>query len=196
MGKNETEETKKNYINCFNETIQLIEEDFKSIKSIFDKIDGQVEKKQMESNGFDSYMVIDQDIVDHCSPEYKSIFGRSCVYVFKMIDDWNVPKDFDSYYNSAKRNNRLVKQFKKSEALYVGKSYRAIERVHQHYSNRNDKISSLKLGWEERKNLKECCVMIIFFLKKELKKYRSYILPMVEEIMHQRFEPLTGSSRI
>ena len=46
MGKNETEETKKNYINCFNERIQLIEEDFKSIKSIFDKIDGQVEKKK------------------------------------------------------------------------------------------------------------------------------------------------------
>ena len=123
MGENETEETKKNYINCFNETKQLIEEDFKSIKSIFDKIDGQVEKKEMDSNGFDSYMVINQDIVDHCSHEYKSIFGRSCVYVFKMIDDWNVPEDFDRYYNSAKKNNRMVKQFKKSETLYVGKSY-------------------------------------------------------------------------
>lgn len=184
------------YIAKINDIKSIVDNDFSSLKSVIDSVTVTQTETSITCEGFNSYIVINADVIDHKSKEFLSIRGKSCVYVFKMIDDWSVPIDFDRYMYCAKRKDNKIKIFKKDKILYAGKCYKAITRIHEHYANNQSRTSSLKLGWEERKGLKEKSVMIVFFLNKDLKDYKSIVLPMIEEKLHLDLKPLVGSSRI
>ena len=184
------------YVELIKKIKEVAKSDYDAIESIVKSENSTRTDGKIISNAFDEYIIINSDIIDHHSEEFKKIRGRKAVYVFKMIDDWSVPEDFNRFNYCAKKNNIHTTEFKKGSCLYVGKTYKAIERVHEHYAKGNSTTSSLKLEWKERKGLKESSIMFIFFLKKGLNEYHGTILPLVEENLHEYMKPLTGSSRI
>ena len=184
----------KDFKCIINEIRQLIEKDVKIIINIVNENKETSLGDKINGTLFDSYMVVNNDIVEK---KYKDrVYGRRGVYVFKMIDDYEVDKDFNKYPYSVKPKDVNKKKFVKDEILYVGKSNSLITRTHQHYSDTAQTPYSLKLGWDIRKELKEKSIMVLFFLKKEYKDFGNVIIPITEEMLHEKLKPLTGSPRI
>lgn len=172
----------------------LIEHDVNEIIKIVNTNDTITIGETIKMNAFDNYLVINNDIKE--GQNKKKIRGRKGIYVFKMIDEYNVEDKFNEFPYSAKQKNLKIRIFKKSEILYVGKSNTLIKRVHEHYSSSAGSPYSLKLGWDIRNKLKKSSIMIIFLLKKEYENLSNLLLPITEEMLHEKLKPLTGSPRI
>ncbi len=174
----------------------LADADFDIIKGIVETTSNTQDLTKLECEAFDSYLVINLDVTDKKSNDYLSLKDKSGVYVFKMIEDWTVPSDFNSHRYCAKMKDKDIKKFEKDKILYAGKSYEMIKRINEHYSKKLSKPYSLKLGYDGRKGLKEKSIMMLFLLKDELKEHKDVILPLLEGKLHAELQPLVGSRRI
>ena len=73
----------------------LADADFDIIKGIVETTSNTQDLTKLECEAFDSYLVINLDVTDKKSNDYLSLKDKSGVYVFKMIEDWTVPSDFN-----------------------------------------------------------------------------------------------------
>ena len=128
--------------------------------------------------------------------------GAVGIYVFMV--DTNVSLNgtgvakFDSVSYAAKTNNRLKgTNFQASDCLYLGKSEKNLyKRIREHIGVPSGKKTySLRLGEPERKHIKNSLCLYTFVLKKEFKKYKKVLLPIVEGYLHDLLLPQVGSKR-
>ena len=105
---------------------------------------------------------------------------------------------FDSVSYAAKTNNNLKgTNFQVNDCLYLGKSEKNLyKRIVEHVGVPSGKKTySLRLGEPERKHIKSSLCLYTFVLKKEFKKYKKVLLPIVEGYLHDLMLPKVGSKR-
>ena len=124
------------------------------------------------------------------------------IYIFMVAA--NVPlngigvANFDSVSYAAKTNNNFKgASFTANDCLYVGKAETKLyKRIEEHTDVPSGiKTYSLRLGTKERQHVKGSLCLYTFILKKEFKKYKKVLLPIVEGYLHDFMLPKAGSKR-
>ena len=128
------------------------------------------------------------------NPEISKLPG---IYIFKMSENLECDKYFDSVKYGAKTNDNLENNtFKKGDVLYLGKTEVSLEsRLNEHLLSCGNKTYSLRLFDDKRKYLFGNFVLFTFELKKEYDKYKKIILSTIESELHDLLNPVVGSRR-
>ena len=134
---------------------------------------------------------------------YQNIEDCKGIYVMRMEEDFTCEENFDLAEKSSKRRDTSIIKFEKNEILYLGKSYNIKTRAKNHFIGIPTSTYSLKMSDEKRKNkngraLSEFVKMYIFCLKSEYAndaKYYEILLPAIEDILHDKLQPIIGTPR-
>lgn len=155
---------------------------------------------------FEELIFTDKDIQESTNKVlYDYTNGRRAIYLFKMKDDYKIARALDFYVkNGAPLNSPNRKNFPKDSILYLGKSAKGVGvRIRQHFSSTEASPSSLKLGHKNRSGLLGKIDLYIFLLKDkyhstpgDINIHQNIILSTVESTLHDKLEPLVGSSRV
>lgn len=180
-----------------------------NIKNDIDNIYSLIKKsadkiiKYMESKGqrFKDGLFNDVKVVDYTN--YQNIEDCKGIYVLQMEEDFICELNFDLAEKSSKRRDTNITKFEKNKILYLGKSYNVKNRAKNHFLGTPASTYSLKMSDEKRKNqngrpLNEFVKMYIFCLKSDYAndaKYYEILLPAIEDILHDKLQPIIGTPR-
>ena len=177
-----------NVIKPLFETIDAkISDDLLIIESVLSNFYSEDIFIPLKTNFFAGFYVISDDVTKQRNYAlWKSMWSKSCVYVFVATKIIFFPPGV------TKHKNRKVRNANEGERVYVGKSEKALKRIHDHFSDSFDD-SSLCLG--AHPEWKNSLKMFIFILKCDYSDYKKYILDKMEELMHKKLDPAIGFSR-
>ena len=127
--------------------------------------------------------------------------GKYGVYIFRTKSEIDVSREQFREYNdvSGCQIHKFTCHYVSGECFYVGSCYQVslYRRYNQHYSNTDSGLSALKLSMDCRKWLKDSLEMLVFVLSPQYKgQYRRLLITSLESCLHERLEPIAGSSRV
>ena len=159
------------------------------------KADFESPQESLNLNAFDKVISI---VPSPNDPIYKfdNLNDMAGVYIFVMKNDCPIDKNFntsDKYRAKLRDKSKLETGFKKGDILYVGKCKQLDYRMHSHMENsETNKVGSLKLTCNERKNLIGNFIIFAFCLKQCYKEHYSVISARIEKELRDKLKPSVG----
>ncbi|MCH5301062.1 MAG: hypothetical protein J1E56_07065 [Ruminococcus sp.] len=155
-------------------------------------------KKPNESLKLDAFDKVISIVPLPNDPSYKfdNLNNMAGVYIFVMKNDCPIDKNFNisgKYRAKLRDKSKLVTGFEKGDILYVGKCKQLDYRMHSHMDNsETNKVGSLKLTCNERKNLIGNFIIFAFCLKQCYKEHYSVISARIEKELRDKLKPSVG----
>ncbi len=130
----------------------------------------------------------------------RELIGKKGIYAFILKNDCSIPRRQIRQWMEVKsagfkHENKDI-ELHKSDCLYVGScvSKSLYVRLAEHVGNKG--VSALSLSHPKREFLKPYLICYAFPIDKSIsKEYYKYCLPQIERKLHDKLEPVTGSSR-
>lgn len=121
----------------------------------------------------------------------------SGIYIFISGEaNVTIPKDFNKVKCSAKVKRKYESvEIDPKRCLYVGKSNSIKERLKQHLYKECKGQYSLRCSHKNRRALFKGAKIYVFVLKNDYKAYEDIILPRIESKLHDKLDPIIGTSR-
>ena len=148
--------------------------------------------------------VVISDVVEFeekLTSEYrKTLWGRHGIYVFVIKEDFTLTyKEVWDYCEKCKAAGFQEYHdyyLKKGQHFYQGSatSLSLYSRLNQHFST-SKTVSSMHLNHPSRVIVKDKLTVYVFPMRKVYKNYKLFS-KMVEEKIHERYHPITGSTRV
>lgn len=125
--------------------------------------------------------------------------GRRGIYVFIVKTDFSLTRQEVAQYNKCAgagfSKKYGAKELKMGDHFYQGSACNSLlVRFHQHYSI-DCQASAMKLNNPNRLMVKDKLKLYIFPMVPGL-EFRHFFIEMIEEILHKRFPPITGGTRV
>ena len=150
----------------------------------------------LSGNAFDIVIPVSPKSTTQCfkQSDFSALKGKAGVYIFIFDDQCSIMPGFNkpnSY--RAKLRDESKKQFIKGEVLYIGKCKQLDFRMKSHMDNsETNRVGSLKLLVDERKNLIGNFTAYFFCLKDNYVDYYSIIATKAEKYLRENLQPLVG----
>ncbi len=186
----------------FDELINKINQEIENdCKQIISKVDTYKQNKtsineNLSGNAFDIVIPVSPKSTTQCfkQSDFSALKGKAGVYVFiidvacQIMPGFNKPNKY-----RAKLRDENRKQFIKGDVLYIGKCKQLDFRMKSHMDNsETNRVGSLKLLVDERKNLIGNFTAYFFCLKDIYVDYYSIIATKAEKYLRKELSPLVG----
>ena len=183
-----------NFDDIINEFNNALEKDCDSIINEIENFKKNVlgAKKAVTYNAFDKIIPITLNS-KQMTYQFTELKNESGVYVFVINSSCVICNGFNKTNTYRAKLRKSKSSFNKGDILYIGKCGQLDSRMKSHLDNsETNKVGSLKLTTQERKNLIGNFTIYSFCLRAEYKNYYSMIATKVERTLRDKLNPDVG----